>query len=65
MEAFIYANVSCFTSKESEQMSKYCNARRKLGHILINTLSAVRGVSLKLACVTSKHLFKIHSRKHS
>lgn len=49
MIPFIYANVSYFTCKESEQMSKYCNDREKLGHILINTLRAVRGVSLKQA----------------
>ena len=44
MKPFIYSTIwyeFCFTYKESEQMSKYCNAKRKLGHILINTLRAV------------------------
>ena len=61
MKPFIYSAIwyeFYFTYKESEQMSKYCNAKRELGHILINTLRAACGVSLKLACNTSKQLFK-------
>ena len=68
MKPFIYSTIwyeFYFTYKESEQMSKYCNAKRKLGHIFINTLSAACSVSLKLAYSSSKQLFKLHSRKQS
>lgn len=68
MKPFIYPTIwyeFYFTYKESEQMSKYCNAKRKLGDILINTLRAACSVSLKLARLTSKQICKIHSRKYS
>lgn len=41
MKPFIYSTIwyeFYFTYKESEQMSKYYNAKRKLGHIFISTL---------------------------
>lgn len=68
MKPFIYSPICYdfrFTYKESEQMSKYCSAKRKLGHILINTLRAVCSVSFELIIFSLKQLFKIHSRIRS
>lgn len=68
MKPFIYSTIwyeFYFTYKESEQMSKYYNAKRKLGHILINSLGEAYSVSFKLAYSTLKQLFKICSRKYS